>query len=63
MPSDAAVYAVEAGVGTGWEAITGGRRDRLFTIDEFGASGRPQEVAEYFDFTAEDLARRVEETL
>jgi len=62
LPPDTAVYAVEAGVGTGWEAITGGRQDRLFTIDEFGASGRPQEVAEFFDFTAEHLARRVEET-
>lgn len=63
FPPTAAVYAVEAGVGTGWEAITGGRRDRLFTIDRFGASGRPQEVADYLGFTAEKLAERVEETL
>ncbi len=63
LPAGAAVYAVEAGVGTGWEAITGGRRDRLFTIDQFGASGRPQEVADFLGFTAEKLARRVEKTL
>jgi transketolase len=63
LPSAAAIYAVEAGVGTGWEAITGGRRDRLFTVDEFGASGRPQEVADFLGFTAEKLACRVEETL
>ncbi|MBU8913104.1 MAG: transketolase, partial [Spirochaetales bacterium] len=63
LPAGAAVYAVEAGIGTGWEAITGGRRDRLFTIDQFGASGRPQEVADFLGFTPEKLARRVEETL
>ena len=63
LAPDAAVYAVEAGVGTGWEAITGGRQDRLFTIDQFGESGRPQEVADHLGFTAENLARRVRETL
>jgi len=63
LPPGAAVYAVEAGVGSGWEAITGGRRDRLFAIDQFGASGRPQEVADFLGFTAENLACRVEETL
>jgi transketolase len=63
LPPGAAVYAAEAGVGTGWEAITGGRQDRLFTIDQFGESGRPQEVADHLGFTAENLARRVRETL
>ena len=63
LPPGAAVYAVEAGVGTGWEAITGGRRDRLFTVDGFGASGRPQEVADSLGFTAAELAARVRDTL
>lgn len=59
LGTPAAVFVAEAGVGTGWEAVTGGRRDRLFTIDRFGASGRPQEVADFLGFTAEELARRV----
>jgi transketolase len=63
IPAGAAVYVAEAGSGTGWEALTGGRRDRLFCIDRFGASGRPQEVADYLGFTAAKLAERVEATL
>lgn len=62
IPPGCAVYAVEAGVAAGWERFTGGRPDRLFTIDRFGVSGRPQEVADHLGFTAANLADRVRGT-
>jgi transketolase len=55
IPPDKPVYAVEAGVRTGWEAYTGSR-SRVFSIDRFGLSGRPEEIAEELGFTVTTLA-------
>lgn len=55
LPSGVPVFAVEAGVGFGWTAITG-TRDRILSIDRFGESGPGNEVAELFGFTAKALA-------
>jgi transketolase len=56
------VIVAEAGSGCGWEALTGGRRENIFSIDRFGESGRPEEVAEYLGFTAAALADRIRAT-
>jgi transketolase len=56
---DGPVVVAEAGSGCGWEALTGGRREYVFSIDRFGESGRPKEVAEHLGFTAPALAARI----
>jgi transketolase len=51
LPAGAAVYAAEAGVSDGWEAVTGSR-DRVFGINRFGESGPGDQVAQHLGFTA-----------
>lgn len=53
------VFVVEAGSAAGWEAFTSGRRDRIFSIERFGVSGRPEEVAEYLNFTVDSLVQLI----
>ncbi len=56
LPEGVKGFAVEAGSRSGWEVLTGGERSRVFGLDDFGSSGRPEEVAEYFGFTVNNLA-------
>jgi transketolase len=56
LPEGIPGFAAEAGSRTGWEVLTGGERRRVFGLDDYGASGRPEEVAEYFGYTAQKLA-------
>jgi transketolase len=58
LPKGATVYAAEAGVSDGWEAITGSR-DRVFGINRFGESAPGSEVAEALGFTAGNLAKLI----
>ncbi len=59
LPEDAVSIAVEAGSRSGWEVLTRGERRRVFGLDCFGASGRPEEVAEYFGYTSSSLAELI----
>lgn len=63
MPEGVPVMAVEAASFHGWTEFTGGKRSNIFSLDGFGASGRPEEVAEYFGFTVDRLAERIGETV
>ena len=55
MPQGVPMFAAEAGIPMGWEALTGSR-DRVFGLTTFGVSGPGTKVAEYLNFTAEKLA-------
>jgi transketolase len=61
LPSGATGFVAEAASRSGWEALTGGERSRIFGLDDFGTSGRPEEVAEFFGFTADRLAGLIRE--
>ncbi len=56
LPTGVPVVVVEAGSRLGWERFTAGRRDTIVGIDSFGESGRPEELAEHFGFTVENVA-------
>lgn len=60
MPPGVPVVVAEAGCRDGWAEFTGGKRGNIFCIDRFGASGRPEEVAELFGFTVDNLAELLE---
>ena len=59
VPNGVPVVVVEAGSAVGWERMTGGDATMIVGIDRFGESGRPEELAEFFGFTAERIARVV----
>lgn len=52
--------AVEAACGSGWEAVTRGDRGAVLSLDGFGLSGRPEEVAEELGFTVSRLTALIE---
>jgi transketolase len=58
IPEGAVVYAAEAGVSDGWEAVTG-CRDRVLGINRFGESGPGDEVAAHLGLTADALAKMI----
>ena len=55
IPDGARVVVVEAARSFGWEGFASSPAD-LLTIDDFGASGPAEKVAEHFGFTADNLA-------
>ena len=54
--------AVEAAAAFGWERYTGSS-DRVIGINSFGASGKGDEVYNYFGITAENVVKKVKELL
>ena len=58
LPEGVPVFAAEAGVAQGWEALTGSS-ERVFSIERFGESGPGEEVAAVLNFTADDLAEKL----
>ena len=54
LPPGVPVVALEAGVRSGWEALTS-RRDHVLGIDRYGISGRADEVAQPLGFTPRAL--------
>lgn len=56
IPTGMRVVVAEAGVSSGWEVLTGGRKEDIFGIDDFGLSGPAEDVAEAIGFTAAGLA-------
>ncbi len=61
-PTVTARVVVEAGVSQGW-CRYGGNNGRYVTVERFGASAPYKVLAEKFGFTAERVAREVEELL
>lgn len=59
MPDGCPVVVVEAGSRMGWERFTQGDSSAVLGIDRFGESGRPEELATLFGFTAENVARMI----
>ena len=58
LPSSSRCVVIEAGVIQGWEAIL--REDGLFFgLDDFGRSGKADEVAASFGFEARKIAQRL----
>ena len=57
IPPDKPVLAVEVGVGTGWYSVCSGIKIRVFSLDQFGRSGKANEVGAFFGFTPENLAK------
>lgn len=53
------VIAVEAGVKMGWEGFASSSAD-IFCLDSFGESGSGKDVAAYFGYTAENLAKMID---
>lgn len=60
IPTGSRVIVAEAGSASGWEVLTGGNREDVFSINRFGASGTGDEVAEYLGFTADNLAALID---
>lgn len=59
LPQGSRGFVAEAASRSGWEVLTAGERNRVFGLDGFGASGRPEEVAEYFGYTTEGLVNMI----
>lgn len=55
IPTSTPVLAVEVGVGSGWYSVCPGAKMQVFSLDQFGRSGKAADVAEYFGFTPENL--------
>ena len=58
-PGSSRTFAIEAASRSGWEVFTDGERSRVIGLDDFGASGRPEEVAEHVGFTPEKFAELI----
>lgn len=56
LPDEVPVVVVEAGSRLGWERFTHGSRDTILGIDGFGESGRPEELAAHFGFSAQNVS-------
>ncbi|MBO5137844.1 MAG: transketolase [Spirochaetaceae bacterium] len=56
---NARIIVVEAGIKMGWEGFTATDED-IFCLRDFGVSAPGGKVAEYFGFTAENLAKLIE---
>ena len=64
IPKDAFRAVLEAGVSSGWEGIAaGGSGGLILSIDRFGESGPAKALTEYFGFTAEDIADKIDKEL
>lgn len=62
LPSRLPIFAVEAGVGTGWAKYTGSM-DNILSIDDFGLSGPGAEVYKKFGFTPQAVVELVTRVL
>lgn len=63
IPPDKPVLAVEVGVGSGWYSICPGTQIRVFSLEQFGRSGKANEVGAYFGFTPDNLAQEAKKLL
>lgn len=56
LPEGVRVVVAESGISQGWEVLTGGRRQDIFSINRFGESGPGADVAASLGFTAAALS-------
>lgn len=54
--------AIEAGIGIGWHKYVGDH-GHVFEIDNFGLSAKPSEIFEKFNFTTEQIVKKVKASL
>lgn len=55
IPPTKPILAIEVGVGSGWYGISPGANIRVFSLDEFGQSGKAEAVGEHFGFVPEKV--------
>ncbi len=63
IPLDTPVLGVEVGVGSGWYSICPGAQMSVFSLDEFGRSGKAEDVGKYFGFVSENLVAEAKKLL
>lgn len=62
LPPEVPLVTMEAGTGTGWHLLTTGAKNSLiFSIERFGESAPPKELAKKFGFTPESAAARIKQ--
>lgn len=63
IPPTKPVLALEVGVGSGWYSISPGANIEVYSLDQFGRSGKANEVSEFFGFTPDKVAAKAKELL
>ena len=59
IPTDVqCVFSIEAGATVGWYKFVG-RYGKCFGVDDFGASGKPEDVYKKFNLTCEDITKEI----
>lgn len=62
IPSDSEVFVIELSSSYSWYKYTN-KKDHLFTVDEFGASGNKDELLKKYGFDSESIANKIEKLL
>ena len=61
LPNDKKIFVIEAGSSYSWYQYTD--KEKMFTIDTFGYSGKKDDVLERVGFTKENITNKIEELL
>ena len=62
IPNDTKVFVIEASSPYSWYQFTN-NEEHLFTVNQFGLSGDKEQILEYFGFTKERIADKIEKLL
>ena len=62
IPSNSNLFVIEASSPYSWYQFTN-NNDHLFTVDHFGISGDKDQILDYFGFTKEKIADKIEKLL
>ena len=62
IPNDTKVFVIEASSPYSWYQFTN-NEEHLFTVNQFGLSGDKEQILEYFGFTREKIADKIEKLL
>lgn len=62
VPNDTKVFVIEASSSYSWYQFTN-NEEHLFTVNQFGLSGDKEQILEYFGFTKERIADKIEKLL
>lgn len=62
IPSNTKIFVIEASSPYSWYQFTN-NKDHLFTVNQFGLSGDKDQVLEYFGFTKDKIADKIEKLL
>ncbi len=58
LPKDVPIFVIEAGNSFIWNRFAT-KKEYIFGINKFGASGKKEEVAKYYKFTKNDILERI----